>query len=626
MNKYLKTLIALFIALAAVAAGTITYVVLTGVGGTGGHFLSSFYSEESLREFLKDSAVDVSQGGWADERYSLGTPTELAPENSAAGVPYSSTNVQVAGIDEEDIVKTDGEYIYISSWNSVSILRAYPPSGLANASRIDAKDVIGPGFDDVNVWIKGLYIVSSRLVIISEVSPPYYWANYIERSPLNATNIVWEGPRTMISVFDVTDAENPVFEFSCGVSGYPLTSRMIDGRVYLIAQSYTWIYQGDLAIPKLWAGSDSREFSLSNIFYDPETSEANSFLNLLAVNVETEESNHMSIVAGYASTIYMSYNALYLTIQKWPGEWIALDLERTPEDEDSTLTTIYKVSVDGLSMETTARGDVKGWLLNQFSMDEKDSFLRVATTTSWIEPKNNVYVLDESLNTVGALKGLAPTERIYAARFVGDVLYLVTFRQVDPLFVIDLSLPTNPKVVGELQMPGFSSYLHPVDDDHVLGIGSENWSLKVALYDVSDPANPVEQSKFVTSDSSWSLAMYEHKAVLFDLEKELLVIPASSWSWDEFGGSSYKTGAFVFRVSLTDGISLRGIIEHENALTWWYDYVERSLYIGDCLYTISNYLVKASSLEDLSEISFVWYDVPPWPEYIIAYNNTAIEA
>ncbi|MGQ9588469.1 MAG: beta-propeller domain-containing protein [Thermoplasmata archaeon] len=614
MNKYLKALIALFVALAAVAAGTITYVVLTGGGGTGGRFLSSFYTEESLREFLKDSAIDVSQGGLGDERYSLGTPTELAPKNSEASIPHSSTNVQVAGIDEEDMVKTDGEYIYISGWNGVSVLRAYPPLELANASHIDEKDVIGPGSDDVNVWIKGLYLASKKLVIISEVSSAYY--RWVEQLSLNNTDVIWEGPRTMVSVFDVSDAENPTFEFSYGVSGYPLTSRMIDGRVYLIAQSYTWIYQGDLAIPKLWTGSDSREFRLSNIYYDPETTEANSFLNLLAVDVEAREAKYMSIVAGYASTIYMSYNALYLTIQKWTGGWITLDSERTPGDEDSTLTTIYKISVNGLSMETTARGEVKGWLLNQFSMDEKDSLLRVATTTSWIEPKNNVYVLDENLDTIGELKGLAPTERIYAARFVGDVLYLVTFRQVDPLFVIDLSLPGDPKVVGELHMPGFCSYLHPVDDDHVLGIGSENWSLKIALYDVSDPANPVEESKFVTSDSSWSLAMHDHKAVLFDLEKELLVIPASSWGWDEFGGSTYKAGAFVFRVSFAEGISLRGIVEHESTSTWWHDCVERSLYIGDYLYTVSDYLVKASSLEDLSEISSVWYNVPPRQEAI----------
>jgi len=245
-------------------------------------------------------------------------------------------------------------------------------------------------------------------------------------------------------------------------------------------------------------------------------------------------------------------------------------------------------------------------MLNQFSMDENDGFLRVATTSEWANPDNSVYVLDDDLEVVGSLEGLAPTERIYSVRFVQDTLYLVTFRQVDPLFVIDLSNPYDPKVLGEVEITGFSTYLHPIDDDHVLGIGFENWSVKISIFDVSDPTDPTEMDRYVISGGSWSEANYDHKAVLFDKQRELLVIPASSYTDYE-----HKTGAFVFKISLTEGISLRGVIDHGE-----YNYLRRALYIDDNLYTISGSVVMVNSLSDLSEINSVQYREEPHYYYL----------
>jgi uncharacterized secreted protein with C-terminal beta-propeller domain len=274
-----------------------------------------------------------------------------------------------------------------------------------------------------------------------------------------------------------------------------------------------------------------------------------------------------------------------------------VNADSTPREEWTTRTTVYKVAVDRLSMVNVARGEIRGWLLNQFSMDENDGYLRVATTTSWSEPKNGVYVLDSDLQIVGALEGLAPTERIYSARFMGDTLYLVTFRQIDPFFVIDLRDPISPKVLGELKIPGFSSYLHPVDDSHVLGIGSENNSVKISLYDVTDPTNPVEQSKYLAPGWSSSTAQWDHKAFLFDRERNLLVIPMQVYD-SYWGNSNYWTGAYVFNVSTVDGISLWGKVS-QNAQNV-YDSPFRALYIDDTLYTVSYSSVRATSLLDLS--------------------------
>ncbi len=179
----------------------------------------------------------------------------------------------------------------------------------------------------------------------------------------------------------------------------------------------------------------------------------------------------------------------------------------------------------------------------------------------------------------------------------------MTFRQVDPLFVIDLSDPFDPKVLGELEIPGFSSYLHPVDGTHLLGIGMENSSVKISLFDVSDPMNPLEVGKYVIGDWSGSSALWDYKAVLFDRELEMLVIPVTaydneSWYWS-------TASAYVFEVS-TEGLTLRGTIDHGNGT-----YIERSLYIGEQLYTISTWMIKANALSDLSETGSIIYKETP---------------
>jgi uncharacterized secreted protein with C-terminal beta-propeller domain len=218
--------------------------------------------------------------------------------------------------------------------------------------------------------------------------------------------------------------------FSYGISGYQLAARMTEDKVYLVSQSYVWLTGDEYALPNVWNGSESSEIPLGEIHYDPESGDAGSFVNIMAIDLTSARMNALSIVAGYASTIYMSQDALFVTFQKWTGGLIVLETGNVSgveaaaaSDEESVIsTTIYRISIDSISIEPAARGDVVGWLLDQFSIDEKDSYLRIATTTSWTDQTNAVYVLDEEMNVVGSLEGLAPGERIYASRFVGDTL------------------------------------------------------------------------------------------------------------------------------------------------------------------------------------------------------------
>jgi uncharacterized secreted protein with C-terminal beta-propeller domain len=285
---------------------------------------------------------------------------------------------------------------------------------------------------------------------------------------------------------------------------------------------------------------------------------------------------------------------------------------------------------------------VPGTVLNQFSMDEYGDYFRVATTTHGETPRNDVYVLNMALNITGSLTGLAPGETIYSARFMGERCYLVTFRNIDPLFVIDLSNPDDPKVLGYLKVTGYSSYLHPYDETHIIGIGKETvaeredfaWyqGLKISLFDVSDVSNPVEIGKYEIGDRGTdSPVLWDHKAFLFDKSRNLMVIPVLVAEVDESKypegvspdayGEPVWQGAYVLHVSLDAGISLQGRITHiENIADpeqeYYYYYspfsVERSLYIGDVLYTISQAKIKMNSLENLDYINEVELPYSTW--------------
>jgi uncharacterized secreted protein with C-terminal beta-propeller domain len=221
-----------------------------------------------------------------------------------------------------------------------------------------------------------------------------------------------------------------------------------------------------------------------------------------------------------------------------------------------------------------------------------------------------VYVLDTDLKIVGSVTGIAKGETIQSARFIGDRLYLVTFRQVDPFFVIDLSNPKNPEILGELKVPGFSRYLHPYDDNIVIGIGRDasdtgrQQGLKISLFDVTNVAKPKEIAKWVATDEqAQSAAEWEHKAFLFDREKELLVIPGYSYDygWNTGNKASGFNGAMVFSITPTS-VKMRGIIDHGVNNGMYGASVERSFYIEDLLYTKSPTLLRINDLDDLTSV------------------------
>ncbi len=593
MNRPLAASLCVLVAISFVLTGL---TVLVNGGSGDDSLLPTFSNEFQLDNYLKTGSY-YSDSFSNKNRETSATPTSAA--DSAAR--YSTTNIQVFGVDEMDIVKTDGQYLYLVSSDSVSIVKAYPPTELGNVSKIDA---VSLGLAQNGVYISGIFLLPSKLVVVYTVS---------ENNNYDSAMQYWRPwtQKTMAAIFDVSNPYQPKLEGACGVSGYLVAARMIDDRVYLITQEYVFWLEQEAKLPASYDGNDSKEVTAQEIRYDPQCADPSSFVNLFSLNVSTQEAKCQTIVAGYSSVVYVSHSSIYLTFQNGGYAVPVMALDALPDPQITT--TIFRLDIHGLDINCTAKGEVAGWLLNQFSMDEKDGYLRLATTTSWTKPENDVFVLDGDLNTVGSIVGLAPSERIYSARFLDDMLYLVTFRQIDPLFAVDLSEVHHPQVIGELKIAGVSNYLHPYGSDRLIGIGFENSSVKISLFDISNPVDPLEVQTLRLENYSYSLAQYDSHAVLFDDLTGLLVIPV--WEYNAIGYWSVTSAAYVFEVS-HDGMALKGSITHgpQNLTSYMY-YIQRSVFIDDFLYTISDSMVKVSSLADLSEVGEIVYH-QSYPYYV----------
>jgi uncharacterized secreted protein with C-terminal beta-propeller domain len=342
--------------------------------------------------------------------------------------------------------------------------------------------------------------------------------------------------------------------------------------------------------------------------------------------------------------VYASLQNLYVAESVYPY-WGIRTLEASDGGDEveqpTESTVVHKFSLDDGAISYKGNGDVPGHILNQFSMDEHNDYFRIATTIGHVSrmgastSTNNIYILDSGLGQTGKIEDIAPGERIYSARFMGNRGYLVTFKKVDPFFVIDLSNPMNPQILGKLKIPGYSDYLHPYDENHIIGIGKDTveaeesrgdfaWyqGVKMAVFDVTDVANPVEMHKIIIGDRGTnSEALHDHKAFLFDRGKNLLVLPVTLAEIPEAQkqgarsnqhGDYVYQGAYVYELTLENGFNLKGRITHydsdeafKKAGYYWGDQgfnVRRSLYIGNVLYTISNSKIKANLLSDLSMV------------------------
>jgi len=580
--------------------------------------LKSFTSYEELRDFITASWGNQNQyspEGYGDaliNRFGLSNPT-LSTLDASILPEYSRTNVQVEGVDEADIVKTDGTYIYAISNQSIVILKAYPPEEAEILSRID-----------FNGNIKGIFINQDKLAVFEDTSYHNEYRAFIDY-------ISYTTQQTFIKVYNIADRSNPTLiqTRNITVDGSYFNSRMIGNYAYILINQQIYTDENDVTLPEITYLNRNETVPANQIYYTNITDRFNTYMNILAINLHNDHQKPTvkSYLQSYASTMYVSQNNIYLTHSTYQTE------------TQTQATGIHRINIDKGEIDYQASGTVPGYVLNQFSMDEYGGFFRIATSEGQLlargesAARNNVYILSMNLDTVGSLEDLAPGEQIHSARFMGNRCYLVTFKKIDPLFVIDLTNPTSPHVLGELKVTGYSDYLHPYDETHIIGIGKETiegeggnfaWyqGVKISLFDVTDVTNPIEIAKYEIGDRGTdSPILQDHKAFLFDKERNLLVIPVSvaeinpaqypdeipDWAYGEF----VWDGAYIFHISLEQGLVLRDRITHavDNQDPMKSQYlnlsssIQRSLYIGNVLYTISELKIKMNSLTDLTEIN-----------------------
>jgi len=577
-------------------------------------------------------------GGDIPIRQAIPTSTISEGTISTSWGGYSTTNIQVYGVDEIDTVKTDGQYIYMISTNTLTRSRATNEfsDGAGNAVYIieanaqNLKSASKITLDETTLP-KGLFLSqdNNQLFVLSNKYIQYIYDDYYGDGIAHYSSDAY----TCINVYDISNKAQPMLTRNFTLSGNYFNSRMIGDIVYTVVTQPVTAFNNIITLPRVYDNSHQFDVSPTSIYYADMNDSSFSFTSIYGLNLtdETSTLSNMTIMMGWTSTMYMSPQNCYITYPCW-------------DQTTGQYTSIYRIVIDGLQLSLEAKGSIPGNVLNQYSMDEYADNFRVATNYYGPESQqvNNIYVLNSELNVVGKLEGLAPNENLHAARFMGDKGYLVTFKVIDPLFVIDLSVPSDPQVLGELKIPGYSDYLHPYDENHLIGIGKETtesttgdfaWyqGLKLALFDVSNVKKPIERTNYGIGDrGTHSLALSDPHAFLFDKEKNLLVIPVNlalinNQSPQDFPnavtyGESVWQGAYVFNLSTDKGFTLKGTITHLNPtllnnqgqLNNHYDYyntqndwITRTLYIDDNLYTISNSEIKLTNLTNMTQITSI---------------------
>ncbi len=555
---------------------------------------------EELEKIFKNNRTNyyenMEQGIITNDFTTKSDTTTSSEKNDFSSKDYSDTNVQVDNVDEADIVKTDGKYIYYLKRDSKTI----------EIVDVDMRKVVSKVkfADDRNINNVEMFLHDSKLVVIEDD---------MKDSTTRKNGSLYE---TSAVIYNISDKENINKEREVSTTGEYVDSRMIGNNLYFISNEYAY-YNDEIPLPQYKDTIKNKEYEKveCNDIYYLKGSEDSSYTLVTAFNINSDEKAKTKTFLGIGNTIYSSEENMYVTKTKVNRKYNRKSLFSYNYNYS---TDIFKFKLMNNDIELVAKGEVKGGINNQFSMDEYNGYFRIATTDYNNKQKetNNILILDDKLNKVGGITGVEPGEKIYSVRFMKDVGYVVTFKQIDPLLVIDLKDPKNPKIKGKLKIPGYSSYLHPYDENHIIGIGKNtkdngyggaiSTGIKISMFDISDLNNPKEVFKTsIGKEYADSYALNNHKAVLCSKEKEILAIPVyTNNSTQEF------SGAIVYKIDLANNkfeeVSRIKSYKNNNFYNTYYD-IERLLYIGDYLYAISSEGIKIlniSTFEMAEEIKF----------------------
>ena len=605
--------------------------------GSGSIDSTAYYDSSSSVMSLRDSNISETSSS-TSKFISTGSSVTNTSKD------YSKTNIQVENVDEADITKTDGDYIYSISENNVIITNVINPEDIKIEATI--KSIDGSYPEDLILYKNKLIVIFTK----TNNSNSYSYYNNND---------------TFVTIYDISNKSKPTI-----VKRYELyepyyTSRCINNKLYVIT-SGTLRKENGKIVRNYKEDNKEKEIELDNIKYLKDVNTRNQTI-ISVTDLDNEKANIS--VSSYLidiSNAYVSENSIYLLNQQYDynksippisklfgikgilGLFDYNDYYENYYNSSGYNTEIYKFDIlSNGKISYNTKSKIKGKTINQYSLDEQNGHLRIA-----LYDKNGarVSIFDENLKQLGISNYVAKGETMYSSRFIGNKAYLVTYRTIDPLFVIDLSNESNPEILGELHIPGYSTYLHPYDENHLIGIGMETKEvvnrdssgkirstnativgMKMALFDVTDVNNPIQTAQTVIGDSRTTSAILTNpKALLFSKEKQLIAIPVNNYD-EDFEVSSlddsyssiinsytnyYKTyvaeGYFVYNINLTDGFTLKGIITHENQrrnnnYSSYYNYYPskllRGLYIDDNIYTISETAIKVNRLDTLELVS-----------------------
>ncbi|MBR0507750.1 MAG: beta-propeller domain-containing protein [Clostridia bacterium] len=533
------------------------------------------------------------------------TQSYTATVNGEGRKNYSGTNNQVEGIDEADIVKTDGEWIYAlnQSRNTIYILSA-KGKDTAIVSEITLpmpkeNDSFWRSYEEMMLCGDKLYVLGSYNDWSKDDGDQYAFAE----------------------VYDLGDRTAPKHAGTLKQEGNYRTARLVDNVLVIVSDYHMWyIYRFDVNdvksyVPTVDVNGTETPIAPGDIYVNPESKE-NGFTVVTTINAaEGREFDSYKAVLGGCGTVYFNGTDLLIASTEWQSEQSE---EQTNEEgkhfvkvTSGERTNLFRFTVTDGKIEAAASTKLDGSLLNQFSMDAYNGYYRLVVTRSdseeiiWTDgidtyEWNNsndcsLYVLDADLNVVGKLENLAKDERVQSVRFMGDAAYFVTFRQVDPLFSVDLSDPQNPKVLSKLKIPGFSAYLHPFGEGKLLGIGYDadeehGWTenVKLSMFDISDPSDVKEAFKLSVKDVNYTSVQYNHKVVFADVQTGTIAFPADN----------------VYLVFRVEGDSFKQIGTIDTGSEYWFGDA-RGLYVDDAFYVIGSDEVIVLSFETMEKLATI---------------------
>lgn len=611
--------------------------------------LSRFKSFDEMVTFL------LSNNKYNDEfgtRFSGEVRSQLASKAMATekdtAAEHSSTNTQVSGVDEGDIIKNDGKYIYIASINKISIIEANPADKMKLAGTMSLSE---------NENITEMFLKDNLIVVIGSK----YQQNAINSNRKASMEkpasykVYIDGNKTFVKVFDIADKAKPKLKREINLDGGTLATREKDGKIYIISNKNLYNYidkdtKPEDILPSYYDSARSKDnitIPANRINYCPQNPSSN-YILISVFDINNEKPVSIETVMGAGNNVYMSNENIYITkyyyryniipaesnttevspsltaksgfaaIASTAASSTAPDNVVTPAFNASDATVILKFSIKNYGVKYTASAEVPGQIINQYSMDEYNDTFRIATTKNTQSgTDNNLYVLNKDMKMIGKLENLAKGERIYAVRFSGKTAYIVTFKTMDPLFVIDLSNPKLPKVDGELKIPGFSNYLHPIGDNMLIGVGSHTSEIyqkdengkeivvgvhtggvKVSLFDVSNPKLPKEIDNVILGNmGTYSEVQNNPRAFLWWKHKSTAIIPVTEYVYNE--KDIINSGISLITVIDRKIIEKGRLIPKKNSNQYFN--INRAAYINDYVYVIQDNTITAYNYDNMNK-------------------------